>query len=184
MKKHKKVLLIGLAAVLIIGATLGTVATAQADDTVASANTTIWDKVAAIFKQNTGTEINSADLKTAFNQAQKEFMTERQQGMKDRAAVSIEDRLQKLVEAGTITQEQATEYKNWMAAKPSTMISDEFKKWLEARPDMLSGEAKTWMEARPEGLPNMPAFRDGQMKRVMPRIGNMFRGFCAPDTAE
>ncbi len=184
MKKNKKVLLIGLVAVLIIGATLGAVATAQADDTGASANTTIWDRVAAVFKQNTGTDINPADLKTAVDQARKEFVTEKQQAMKDRAAVSIEDRLQKLVEAGTITQEQATEYKNWMAAKPSTMISDEYKQWLESRPEALSSVAKAWMESRPEGLPGMFGQRDGTVKRVMPRIGNMFRGFCAPETAE
>ena len=184
MKKHKKILLIGLAAVLVIGATLGAVATAQADDTGASANTTIWDRVASIFKQNTGTEIKPADLKTAFDQARKDMMAERQQTMKDRVALTAEDRLQKLLDEGKITKEQFDAAKAWLAAKPSTMISDAYKQWLESRPNALTDEFKAWMETRPEGLPNMPGLGDGTAKRVMPRIGNMFRGFCAPDTAE
>jgi hypothetical protein len=186
MTKYKKVLLIGLVSVLIIGATLGTVMVAQADDTAVSANTTmnIWDRVAAIFKQNTGTEINSADLKTAFEQAHKDLATERQQTMKERVALSTEDRLKKMLDEGKITQAQFDAIKAWLAAKPSTMISDAYKQWLESRPNALTDEFKAWLEARPEGLPGMPGLRDGQMKRVMPRIGNMFGGFCAPDTAK
>ena len=69
---------------------------------------------------------------------------------------ALDDRLQKLVEDGKITQAQANEYKAWLEAKPDDIPpvrpgmleklveegkitqaqADEFTKWLESKPDM------------------------------------------------
>jgi multidrug resistance efflux pump len=144
VKKHKKVIFIVLAAVLVVGATLGAVAFAQADDQPStSANTaTIWDRVVSIFKQNTGTTINADDLKTAFDQAQ--------QQVKDEA---LDNMLQKLVDSGKITQAQADAYKAWLNSKPTQTLTDEYKQWLQSRPqDMPFGGPATRLPALPRGF--------------------------------
>jgi maltose-binding protein MalE len=129
MKKYKKIIIIALAAVLVIGGTLATVALVQADNTsapaAASANTTqsIWDRIASIFKQNTGITVNGADLRQASEQAHQQIQNE-----------ALDNILKKLVADGKITQKQADDYKTWLNARPSTIISDPYKQWLESKP--------------------------------------------------
>ena len=110
MKQHKKVIFVVIAAVLVVGATLGAVAMAQADDQAAATAgnvTNLMDRVAAIYQANTGTAIDSAALQAAFAQAGKDIAAERQDQM-----------WQKLVDEGKMTQEQVDAMKAWLAARP------------------------------------------------------------------
>ncbi len=127
MRKHKKLIFIALAAILVVGATLGAVTVAQGNSQAlalgASGNVSLFDRVATIYKANTGTTIDAAKLQTAFQTAQQQLATEARDAM-----------LQKLVADGKITQAQADAYKTWLNSKPSTTITDEYKKWLESAP--------------------------------------------------
>jgi hypothetical protein len=148
MRKHKKVIFIVLAAVLVVGATLGAVAIAQADDQgTQTVKTTLFDRVAKVYETNTGKAIDSAELQKAFTQAGKELATEAQDKM-----------WQKLIDEGKITQKQLDDYKNWLAARPA-LNTDAMKQWLESKP---------------EGFPFGAGQRDGVMKRGFNRIGRMF----------
>jgi hypothetical protein len=154
MKKNKKIIIIAVIAVVVLGATLGAVAVAQASDqpaaTAASSNTTtIWDRVAAIYKTNTGTAIDSAALQKAFQQAQKDLATEARDKM-----------LQKMVDSGKITQKQADDYKNWLNSMPGSALSDTFKQWLESKP---------------AGIPFGPGMQAPAMPHGFGGIGKMFR---------
>jgi hypothetical protein len=115
MWRSKKFILIGLLTVVVLAGMLGGIAAAQANDdnsTKALANnTTLLEKVAEIYQQNTGVAIDSTELQKAFDQAKTEIATD------------VRDEfLQKLVDEGKITQEQA----------------DQFKVWLDSRPDIPS----------------------------------------------
>ena len=161
MRKHKKVIFITLVTVIVLATTLGMVAFAQADDQSANPTSshinTLMDKVAAIYQQNTGTAIDSAKLQEAFTQAQKELATEAQDLM-----------WQKLIDEGKMTRQQV----------------DDYKAWLNARPNMTTDEFKQWLESRPEGVPFGPGQRGPALKRGFDRMGKMFRGWAAPDNAQ
>ncbi len=152
MRKHKTVIFIALAVVLVAGATLGAVAIAQADDqpaaAIASANaTSIWDRIASVLKQNTGVTVSGADLQKASEQAHQQLRDE-----------ALDNMLKKLVADGKITQKQADDYKTWLKSRPDTIISDPYKNWLESKP---------------EGVP----FGPGGRMPAMPRLGG-FRMPC------
>jgi hypothetical protein len=151
MKKHKKIIFIVVAAVLVIGATLGAVAFAQADDqsgnTTNTNTTNLLDKVAAIYQQLTGTAIDSAQLQKAFDQARQE-----------QADQALDNMLQKLVASGKITQAQADAYKTWVNSKPATTFTDEYKQW---------------MQSKPEGVP----FGAGGHMPALPRLGGFGKMF-------
>ncbi len=166
MWRSKKFIIIAVLAILVIGATVGGVAIAQADDqntnttptpTTTSNVTTFLDKVAAIYQQNTGVTINPDELQKA--------VTAARQAIKDEALTNY---LQKLVTDGKITQEQADQFKAWLDAKPTQA----FQQWWDARPDIpgLFGNKGT-------GMPF------GGMKRGMGRFGvGMKSGaWCAPN---
>jgi hypothetical protein len=158
MRKHKKVIFIALAAVLVLGATLGAVAMAQADDEgTKTVKETLYERVAQVYQTNTGNTIDAAELQKAFAEAQKQLSTEARDQM-----------WQKLVDEGKITQEQL----------------DALKAWLEARPQMTTDEFKQWLESKPEDLPFGFEKRAPAMPRGFDRMGKMFRGWCAPDNAE
>jgi hypothetical protein len=70
-----------------------------------------WEKIATIYEQNTGTAIDADQLKTAFEQADKEMQDE-----------ALDNQLAKLVEDGKITQEEADQYKTWLESKPDVNI--------------------------------------------------------------
>jgi len=154
MRKHKKVIFIVLAAILAIGATLGAVAVAQADDQATqTVKETIFERVAKVYQANTGNAIDAAELQKAFTQAGKELATEAQDKM-----------WQKLIDEGKITQEQLDAYKTWLAA----------------RPELNTDAMKQWLESKPEGVPFGTGQRDPAMQRGFNRMGKMFRNFCAP----
>jgi hypothetical protein len=158
MRKHKKVIFIALAAVLVFGATLGAVAIAQANDVGAalglSGNTTLFQKIAAIYQTNTGTTIDAAKLQEAFKQAQQELATEAQDRM-----------WQKLIADGKVTQKQV----------------DDYKAWLKARPELNTDALKQWLESKPEGIPFGPGMRAPAMNRGFEGFKGMPRGWCAPN---
>jgi hypothetical protein len=126
---RSKKFIIAVLAVIVLGATLGGVAIAQADDENSNNQTqavkaNILDKVSEIYEKNTGTAINPDELQKAF--------TEARQAIQDEA---LDNFLQKLVTDGKITQEQADQYKAWLDARPA-FPTEEFKNWMESRPDI------------------------------------------------
>jgi hypothetical protein len=158
MRKHKKVILITLVTVVVLAATLGVVAFAQADDQgTQTVKDTLFERVAQDYQANTGNAIDAAKLQEAFTQAQKELATEAQDRM-----------WQKLIDEGKITKKQLDDYKTWLAARPN-MTTDEFKQW---------------MESKPEGIPFGPGQRGPALQRGLDQMGKMFRGWCAPNNAD
>jgi hypothetical protein len=128
MWRNKKIILIEILTVVVLVGTLGGIAVAKANDensTKALANnTTLLEKVAEIYQQNTGTAIDAQELQKAFDQAKTEIATN-----------ARDVYLQKLVDEGKITQEQADQYKAWLDSRPN-FPTDEFKQWMESRPDI------------------------------------------------
>ncbi len=114
MKRGKKLALIALTGILVLGGILGGAAVAFAYDETTPADNPLLDKVAEIYEANTGTPLDIDQLQQAFTEASGELRLEARDGMFDR-----------LVENGVITPEQA----------------DEFQAWLEGRPDMPFGRA-------------------------------------------
>ncbi len=137
MHISKKLLIIGAICVVVIAGTLGSFAIVNAASDNSSnttqaqtALTTLMDKVAEIYQTNTGTAIDPAQLQKAFEQAGAAIKTEK-----------IDQMLQKMVDAGKITQAQADQWKAWWDSRPDNALTDQFKTWLESRPDIpgLSG---------------------------------------------
>ena len=128
----------------------------------------LWDKVCAIYEDNTGDDIDPEALKDAFAQAQSEMRTE-----------ALESRLQKLVDEGKITQDEADAYKEWLQERPDMeQFRHQLGKWQQARPD-IPPEMKEWQESRPD-VPLGFGFRGGAGFRTMggPRG---WGGPCAPE---
>ena len=99
----------------------------------------LWDKTCAIYEDNTGDDIDPEALKDAFTQAQSELRTE-----------ALESRLQKLVDEGKITQEEADEHMAWLQEKPDMeRYKQRLNEWQQARPD-IPPEVKEWQESRPD----------------------------------
>jgi ABC-type sugar transport system substrate-binding protein len=166
MWRSKKFIIVVVMAILVLGITLGGVVIAHADDENANTTTTdsitsFIEKVAEIYQANTGVAIDPQQLQQA--------ITEARQAIRDEA---LDNYLQKLVNDGTITQDQADEFKAWLDAKPSL---DVFKTWLESHPDIpaLFGQNDE-NGIGPFGHPRgMFKFGDGP--------GGKFFGGCIPD---
>lgn len=108
MWRSKKFVIIAVLAAVVLAGTLGGVALAQTGDEASPPKIgTLLEKVAGIYQANTGTAIDAAELQKAFEQAGKEL-----------AAGARDSYLQKLVEDGKLTQEQADQYKGWLDSKP------------------------------------------------------------------
>ena len=116
----KKFILIGLLTLMVLGGTLGGIAVAQANDNGSNIvnqadNTTrisaLLAKVATIYQQNTGEAINADELAKAFTQAMKETFND-----------AMNNYLDKLVENGKITQDEANQFEAWLDAKPDINI--------------------------------------------------------------
>lgn len=157
MKKSKIILISAiLFAVVVIGAT-ASIALAQTGTDGQSKLNTLMERVAAIYKEKTGTAIDSAKLQEAMTQAQQET--------RDKA---LNDRLQKLVDEGKITSAQAEQYKAWQKSRPDTsQYQQQIQDWMKNRPQ-LPTDFKNWQGAKPD----MP------MQGVAPKMGmNGNRGF-------
>jgi polyhydroxyalkanoate synthesis regulator phasin len=68
---------------------------------------TLLDRACAIYEESTGATIDSEQLRDALDQAQDELRDE-----------ALETRLQKLVDEGEITQEEADQYLEWGQSRP------------------------------------------------------------------
>ncbi len=101
MKKRLSIFLIGTAVsvVAVVGAFAGLAAAQSNDDDGASQ--TFVERVAAVLG------IESDDLESAMQQVKEEIQTERQDA-----------KFSELVEAGTLTQEEADAIKEWQDSKP------------------------------------------------------------------
>lgn len=147
-KSAKFILATALVAVMLVGGTAG-VALAQGEDDgrhrrgapsdeIQGRRDALMARVAGILN------IDQQDLESAFTQAQSELREE-----------ALDNRLQELIDEGTLTREQADEFKEWIKARPdvprigpgrlqelvdegilSQEQMDEFTEWLEARPDV------------------------------------------------
>ena len=105
-KSPKFILAAVLVAVMLIGGTAG-VALAQGEDEGQGRRGALMARVAEILN------IDQQELEDAFKQAQSELREE-----------ALDTRLHKLVDEGTLTQEQADEYKAWIEARPDIPIPD------------------------------------------------------------
>jgi len=111
MWRNKKFIAIVLAAVLLVGGTVGVVLAADNGDKNGSLPEArpeaLLHRVCAIYQENTGNDIDPEALKDAFAQASSEMQNE-----------ALQSRLQNLVNQGKITQEQANQYLEWWESKP------------------------------------------------------------------
>lgn len=109
MWRSKKFILIAtLIVLLVVGSTAGVVyaQTGKGDEAPAK---TLFARVATILG------IDQQKLEDAFAQAQSEMQTE-----------ALDTYLQKLVDEGKITQDEAQKYKEWWQAKPETPLPAPF----------------------------------------------------------
>jgi len=97
-------------------------------------------------------DIDQEELENAFKQAQMELRDE-----------ALDARLQELIAEGTLTQEQANEFKAWMEAKPDTPMVPARQLEEALANGIITQEQldqlKAWMEAKP-GIPG-----------IMPKMG-------------
>jgi hypothetical protein len=115
MKRFKKKpLIISLIAIAAaVGITTGVVFAQDETDTQPEAqHGALLEKVCEIYEDNTGDAIDPEALKDAFIAAQGEMMAE-----------AVESYLDKLVEEGVITQEEAEQIKEWWETRPDTPLS-------------------------------------------------------------
>jgi len=132
MWKRKKFIVLGviLAVVVLVGATAGVVL-AQTDSTKATVlqNTStalgLSDNLTARIAKILG--IDQAKLDAAIKQATTELEKQR-----------LDDYLNKLVQSGKITQDQANQYKNWLNSNPNATPDQQkkYQDWLNSRPNI------------------------------------------------
>jgi len=153
MWRRKKLIIVAVlaATVLLVGG-IGTVAfaeTGSADN--ATSGKTLSARVAAILG------IDQQTVEEAFAQAKSEMQAE-----------ALDSRLQKLVDLGKITQEEADQYKAWYQAKPDMApFQQQLKEWKQEKPGMPP-ELKEWKQAKPDaplfGRFGSHGFRSGGKK--------------------
>jgi hypothetical protein len=146
MWRKKKFIIILLGTILIIIASLGGIAMAQ-DSEDESKPDSLMARVADILG------IDQQTVEDAFEQARAEMHEE-----------ALDKYLQNLVDEGVITEEEATEYKGWLEAKPDmTEYFDRVQEWMKSRPD----------------ISDMPRFKSFGIFRGRDGI-RMFDGLCLP----
>ena len=114
MWRNKKLILIGVLAVVALVTSLGIAAVAHADDEdtlpVQNTTTSLIEKVAAIYEANTGIALDPQELENAFIQARNQLRIEIRYQCLDN-----------LVEQGKITQEQFENKKSWIESMPDKL---------------------------------------------------------------
>ncbi|MFC1871074.1 hypothetical protein ACFLYF_01540 [Chloroflexota bacterium] len=155
MWRSKKFIIVAMLAIVVLAGSIGGVALAQTGNEYDGQPKTLLKRVADILVGK-GISVTSEQLEEAFTQAKSE--------MKEAA---LDNRLQKLVDEGTINPDQATAYKEWLQAMPDMApykqqrkaweqtkpkIPPEFKEWKQARPDMApyKQELKDWQQTKPD----------------------------------
>ena len=143
VSKNKKVLLGAvLVAVLLIGSMGGIVLAADngEDDSSDSRLGPHFNRVCELYQEKTGVALDVDALKESLAEARSEMhenatgklkrvpgMRGENAGSGERVLPTMQDRLNKLVEEGTITQEQADEYQQWWNSKPDFGAGFEFR---------------------------------------------------------
>lgn len=118
MRRSKKLIMVAvLAAVVLVGSIGGIALANNGDDSQPGASFEgLLDRVCAIYKNNTGNDIDPEALENAFDQAREEIRTE-----------AMQNRIQSLVEQGQITQEQADQYLEWQQSRPDVPFGFGFR---------------------------------------------------------
>lgn len=156
MWRKKNLIIMAIITVVVITGVLGGFAMASADDQTTnndngalvtnpvSANiSALLDRIATIYQDKTGQTLDKQALIDSFQQAQKDIRSE-----------ALDNYLNKLVDQGKITSDQA----------------QQFKDWINARPDVPIG-------------PGLNGGFMGKFRGMMGpggRFGGMFRGWCGP----
>ena len=115
MRKRKWFIPVIVASVLLIGGIVGGVVVAADDSSsniedqsqATDRNQALLDRACAIYEEETGITIDAEQLKDALKQARSEIQDE-----------ALENRLQNLVDEGTMTQEEADNYLEWWQSRP------------------------------------------------------------------
>lgn len=133
LRSRKFIIVVVLAATVILVGSLTGVAIVQAGSTDnATPGKTLVARVATILG------IDQQKVEDAFAQAQRERQEE-----------ALDNYLKSLVDKGTITQEQADQYKQWLQSRPDMApYKQQLKEWQQARPS-IPPELKQWEEAKP-----------------------------------
>ncbi len=134
MWRSKKFIVVALLAAVMLAGSIAGVAFAQTGNGgTTSDNKTLLARVATILG------IDQQKVEDAFAQAQREMCDE-----------ALDNYLQKLVDQGKITQEQADQYKSWLQSRPDMEpFQQQLKEWQQAKPS-FPPEMKEWQEAKPD----------------------------------
>jgi hypothetical protein len=123
MWRHKRLFIISVITVVVLGGTLGGFAMANADSqssppvqsvTLAADDnpvSALLDKIATIYEQKTGQTLDTQALLDSLKQAQQEIRNDKLSAFLDN-----------LVKNGKITADQAQQYKDWLNAKPDVPL--------------------------------------------------------------
>jgi len=111
VKRNKKYILITVLSIAVAVGIVTRVVFAQSDNgddiEPKARHEALLDRVCEIYEENTGVAIDPQALQGAFTEALQELHHE-----------ALVNRLQKLVDEGTITQEQADQYLEWWESRP------------------------------------------------------------------
>ena len=129
MWKRKWFIPVVLLPLLLAGSIAGGVVAATDNTTKnqsqpADGHQTLLERVCVIYEENTGVAIDPGQLKDVLTQARSEMQGE-----------ALQSWLQKLVDDGKITQEEADQYLEWWQARPGDTLG------LGLRLGMKSGRA-------------------------------------------
>jgi hypothetical protein len=118
MRRSKKFIMVtALAAVVLVSSITGVVLAQNGDYSQPEArHEALLERVCEIYQQNTGVAIDSEALKDAFAQARSEMRAE-----------ALQNRLQALVDEGTITQDEADQWTEWWESKPDDPVRFRFR---------------------------------------------------------
>jgi len=125
MRRNKKfIIFTTLAAVLLAGSVGGiALATDNGDNSQPKAQHGVMlDRICEIYQQKTGAAIDKEALKDAFAQAASEMRGKALENRPEISPEAIQNRLQKLVDEGKITQEQTNEYLERWQSRPDIPV--------------------------------------------------------------
>lgn len=119
MRKRRWFIPVIVVSVLLISGIVGGVLVAGSDspsttddrNPITDRYQALLDRACAIYEESTGVAIDSGQLKDALDQAQGELQEE-----------ALETRIQKLVDEGKITQEEADNYLAWWQSRPDIEV--------------------------------------------------------------
>ena len=114
LKKKKRLVIAIIAIAATVGITTGVVfAQDESGDATQpeAKHEALLERACEIYEDNTGVSIDPESLKDAFTEANQEMMAE-----------AMQSRLDKLVEEGVITQEEADQFQEWWQAKPDVSL--------------------------------------------------------------